>query len=430
MAYGGGNFTTQNKVLPGAYINFISTTSSGVNMSDRGYVAMGVELDFGVENEMFEVTSLENGLNDFGYEYTSDKLKGLRDLFKNASTVYLYRLNSGGAKASNTYATCKYSGTRGNDIRLVINVNIDDVSKFDVETYLDSTLVDTQTVTTSAELVDNNFVTFKTSATLEATSGIALTGGTNGTITSSSHQKFLDLAESYSFNVLATTSDDDLIKALYTSYTKRMRDEVGSKFQLVVHNYKADYEGVVSVTNECTEGKTDLIYWVTGTLAGCLVQKSVLNKSYDGEFTVSADYTQSQLSNAIQNGEFILHKVGSDVKVLSDINTLVSMTTEKGDIFKKNQTIRVVDQIATDIATVFNTKYLGIMPNDNSGRISLWSDICTLLKTLETVRAVENFSTDSVKISQGDSKSAVLCQITDLNVVNVMEQLYMNVMLA
>lgn len=430
MAYGGGNFVTQNKVLPGAYINFISTASQGLNMSERGYVAMGVELDFGVENKIFEITSLENCLNDFGYEYTDDKLKGLRDLFKNASTVYFYRLNSGGTKASNDYATCKYCGTRGNDIRLVINVNIDDVSKFDVETYLDSTLVDTQTVSTSAELIDTNFVSFKTSATLEATAGIALTGGANGTVTSSSHQKFLDLAESYAFNVLATTSDDDLIKALYTSYTKRMRDEVGSKFQLVVHNYKADYEGVVSVTNECLESKTDLIYWVSGALASCLVQKSVLNKTYDGEFTVNADYTQTQLSNAIQNGEFILHKVGSDVKVLSDINTLLSTTTEKGDIFKKNQTIRVVDQIATDIATLFNTKYLGIMPNDNSGRISLWNDICTLIKALETVRAVENFSTENVQVTKGDSNSAVLCQITDLNVVNAMEQLYMNVMLA
>ena len=47
MALGGGTFLTQNKVLPGAYINFISVATASTNMSDRGYAAMGLELDWG-----------------------------------------------------------------------------------------------------------------------------------------------------------------------------------------------------------------------------------------------------------------------------------------------------------------------------------------------------------------------------------------------
>ena len=63
-------------------------------------------------------------------------MKGLRDLFRNAKTAYLYRLNGGGVKASNTYATAKYSGTRGNDLKTVIVADPDNENKFIVKNIL------------------------------------------------------------------------------------------------------------------------------------------------------------------------------------------------------------------------------------------------------------------------------------------------------
>lgn len=47
-------FLTQNKVLPGAYINFISIATASTNMSDRGYAAMGLELDWGQEGKILK----------------------------------------------------------------------------------------------------------------------------------------------------------------------------------------------------------------------------------------------------------------------------------------------------------------------------------------------------------------------------------------
>ena len=58
------------------------------------------------------------------------------------------------------------------------------------------------------------------------------------------------------------------------------------------------------------------------------------NGSYhinDGEYTIKADYTQTELKNAIAAGEFVFHKVGSEVKVLSDINSFVSITKEMNE---------------------------------------------------------------------------------------------------
>lgn len=36
MALGGGNFISQNKVLPGTYINFVSAAHASAALSDRG----------------------------------------------------------------------------------------------------------------------------------------------------------------------------------------------------------------------------------------------------------------------------------------------------------------------------------------------------------------------------------------------------------
>ncbi|MFR7450132.1 MAG: hypothetical protein ACLUT5_12655 [Butyricicoccus sp.] len=39
MALGGGMYTVQNKVLPGAYINFVSAARASAALGDRGAAA-------------------------------------------------------------------------------------------------------------------------------------------------------------------------------------------------------------------------------------------------------------------------------------------------------------------------------------------------------------------------------------------------------
>lgn len=172
MALGGGTFITQNKVLPGAYINFVSVASASATLSDRGVVTMPLELDWGVDGEIFEVEARDfqkNSTKFFGHAYTDDEMKGLRDLFKYASKLYAYKLNSGGTKASCTFATAKYPGTRGNDLKIVIQANVDDPTQFDCYTYMGTDCVDEQTVSSASGLVDNDYVDFKQDATLIVT---------------------------------------------------------------------------------------------------------------------------------------------------------------------------------------------------------------------------------------------------------------------
>lgn len=434
MALGGGTFVAQNKVLPGAYINFVSLANASATLSDRGIATMPLTLDWGVEGAVFEVTNADfqkNSMKIFGYPYNHEKMKGLRDLFANITTLYAYRLNGGGTKASNTYATAKFGGVRGNDLNIVIQKNVDDESLFDVKTVIDSTVVDVQTVASVTDLVANDFVTWKTTD-LNVTAGISLQGGANGVVEGTSHQAYLDKVESYSFNALGVDTTEDGIKTLYVNFCKRLRDELGSKFQAVIYNKAADYEGVVNVKNKVTnEGwnESALVYWVTGIVAGCAVNKSNLNKVYDGGFTVDVNYTQTQLTKAIQAGEFALHKVGSDIRVLEDINSLVTISDTKGEVFKDNQTIRVIDQIANDIAVLFNTKYLGVIPNDAAGRISLWTDIVKHHEEMQDIRAIEDFIDEDVVVFQGDTKKSVVVNDAVM-VVNTMAKLYMTVTVA
>ncbi|MCD8637694.1 phage tail sheath family protein, partial [Clostridioides difficile] len=403
MALGGGTFVTQNKILPGAYINFISAKRATSSLSDRGIVAMPLELDWGIDEEVFQVTSDDfekYSTKYFGYDYTHDKLKGLRDLFKNIRLGYFYKLNKG-VKASCSIATAKYSGTRGNDLKVIVTTNIDDNTKFDVVTLLDNKKVDTQIAKVITDLQDNDYVSWKKDATLEASAGLVFTGGANGeAITGTEYQAFLDKIESYSFNALGCLATTTEIKSLFVEFTKRMRDRVGAKFQTVLYKKSdADYEGVVSVENKIKDTElleSSLIYWTTGAIAGCDINKSNTNKRYDGEFDVYVNYTQIQLEEALKTGKFIFHKVGDEVHVLEDINTFVSFTDEKNDDFSSNQSIRVLDQIANDIATLFNEKYLGEVPNDKSGRISFWNDVVKHHEQLQNMRAIEDFKADDV----------------------------------
>ena len=425
---GGGTYVSQNKKIPGSYINFVSASKATASTSDRGTAAMALSLDWGPDDEIFKVTAEDftnNTLKTFGYAYSDDSMKGLRDLFLNATTLYAYRLNSGD-KASNDYATALYSGTRGNDITIVIEENVDDSSKYDVTTMLGTKTVDEQTVSDASELVDNDYVTFTTDATLTITAGTPLSGGTNGTATGDAHQTFLEKLEAYSFNAVGCTSEDETITSLYATFIKRMREDVGTKCQAVLYNTASDYEGVVNVVNTTEESTTGLIYWVTGVIAGCAINKSNTNKTYDGEYTVNTDYTQTELENGIDSGYFMFHKVGDEVRVLKDINSLVSTDTDKGDDFKSNQTIRVIDQIATDVAAVFNDKYIGKIQNNEAGRTSLWTDIVKLFGDYQTMQAIEDFDSSEIVVSAGDDKQSVVVDAS-VTPVNAMEKLYMSV---
>ena len=113
---GGGTFTTMNKVLSGAYINYVSAKKAQAQLSERGTAALPIPLNWGandvvrVESDSFE----KNCITIFGYPFDAPEVKVFREFFKHGKTLLVYNLNNG-TKATSTISSAKYVGTRGND---------------------------------------------------------------------------------------------------------------------------------------------------------------------------------------------------------------------------------------------------------------------------------------------------------------------------
>ena len=519
MALGGGYFTSQNKILPGAYINFQSKSVDAAALTERGYFAIGIKNNWNREDGVFKVTKddfYNNSKKIFGYDYSDEKMKGIRDLFKHAHTGFFYILDGNGTAASCEYGVATGKGTRGNDLKLVIAVNVDEPDKYNVITYLGTEKVDEQVVSASSELVDNGYITFnKTIGTkyycwkesalmspnvytkipieqminhelyltysyddsinqmienenlifssnsnclehpegaglylrdpsgdkeiagnggssngLTPTAGISLTGGTDGTETIERHQDLMDKLESKPINALGCLSGVEEVKALYTAYQIRMREERGIKFSLIIQAYAADHEGNINLKNTSSKelllGATAGVYWLTGAEAGCEINKTLTNFTYDGEVVLDTDYKQADLQKAIKSGELVFHNVNEEIRVLDDINSLVTLTEKKNELFKDNQTIRVIDQVAIDIASLFNDKYSGKVPNNKDGRVSLWDDIVKQHNKMVQKNAIEEFDKDGISVSEGEAKDSVAI-FDNITIIGTMKKLYMQV---
>ena len=340
---GGGVFVTQNKTLPGSYINFVSLASASSTLGDRGTVAIALPLNKAV-GTVIEVTReafVTNCTELLGVAYDSDTVAPLREIFLHAKTVYVYDL------------------------------------------------------------------------------------GTNKTVAD-----VVAALEPYEFNVVCAYTDVAEDVAAYITAIKSWRDEMGKKCQVVVYNQTTpNHEGVINVVSTVSGDDAPayaLVAWVAGAEAGCKVNESCTNMLYDGEYAVVTNKTQKQLEACIEAGQIAFHLVYGDVRLLEDINSLTETTLDKGEDFKYNQTIRVVDQIANDIAKMFNTKYLGKIANNKSGRISLWGEIVKHHRELESLGAIENFDSSLLTVEQGANKKSVV--VNDVvTVVNSMAQLYMTV---
>lgn len=340
---GGGVFVTQNKILPGSYINFVSVASTNSPLGERGTVAIALPLNK-TAGKVIELTKgdfVKNSTEILGKAYDSADVIALREIFCNATKVYVYDL------------------------------------------------------------------------------------GTDGTV-----EDAVKALEPYEFNVICAYTDDASAISTYIETIKYWRDEMGKKCQLVVYNQsKPDYEGVINVVSTVSDENASvyaLAAWVAGAEAGCEVHESCTNMLYNGEYTIITDKSQKQLEDCITSGQIAFHLVYGEVRLLEDVNSLTTVTEDKGEDFKSNQTIRVIDQIANDIAKLFNTKYLGKIPNNASGRVSLWGDIVKHHRQLEELGAIEGFDSSLLTVVQGNTKKSVV--VSDVvTVVNSMAQLYMTV---
>lgn len=100
-------------------------------------------------------------------------------------------------------------------------------------------------------------------------------------------------------------STAETTKDLYIAFTQRLRDQVGAKFQTVVHGKKGvDYEGVVNVLNDVTDDDNEVVFQPTtdydAYLATLVVKCTIFPNLHDKDL---------QDSYGVMGAEALLKKI-------------------------------------------------------------------------------------------------------------------------
>lgn len=449
MALGGGTFTAMNKVLPGVYVNAQSTDLATLENSERGILAFPMVMQWGKEGEVITVTADDLAdeikcLKIFGYTYSDEGMKPIREIFKGATKMLLYRANTGGAQAvfnkgEVKVGNAKCSGTRGDSI----NVTVDTSAKT-ITTYFGGTKVAEDTFGDLSEKYINDFVDLDLSKLPSSTATasdtetettanetvftLTGTGGTDGAASGDTVTAFTAAIESCSYNVLCCPFADNTIQDMLIAFTKRARADLGLNAQVVIfgtgRSVDINDESVVALNND----QTDAVYWVSGQLAGVQVGDSLTGLEYDGEYSFKTNYTKSQLEKDISEGIFVIHNVNGTARVLKDINTLTEYTERKNKLFSDNATIRVVDRISNDVGVVFSKYVYGKTKNNDLGRTLLKSDIYDVLAEIAATQAIEAVDLEDIGVEYAD-KNAVSVTIP-IVLVGTIDQIYITVSVA
>lgn len=439
----GGIWLSQNKKRPGAYINFKSVPRSTMTVGDRGIVAIGLPLKWGKEDELIEVlsSSLVDGSSKklIGFDAFDEDSKLLSGALSYAYKALVYRMDRGGSKAtatiSNLTITAKYNGTLGNKILIAIKSLQNGL--FDVITYLNGEVIDTQRVSTISELENNDFVdfSFETDGVPEENAGTALSGATDGTVTESTiYSSMLKVLKMAHWQTFACTSSDVTTKSNVVDFITQLRNDEGRYVQAVVADYDgADFEGIINSINGCIidgvpYSKEEFTSIVAGMTAGANFNQSNTAKKVKGATQIIGELDDNKIKEALQSGKFILStSAKGEIKVEQDINSLHTFTKDKDYNFSKNRVIRTLDEIGTTTKLTWEDTYMGKVDNNATGRGLFKGDLISYGNELQRLSGIQEFNgADDIIVSQGNDLDSV---VVDWSVkpVDSMEKLYMTV---
>lgn len=342
-----GTWESQNKILPGAYINIRTNEPLSITPGDRGTVVILQQMSAGTDGMKYTVTATERNYPEGA---TAADKKLAVEALKKAKTVLLYKLPEGHS---------------------------------------------TEDVTAA-----------------------------------------LDMFKTESFQTLCYPYDVEENKVQIATWIKAMREDEGVKCQAVLANYKADHEGVIDVvqgiilTDSSELTAAESIAWVAGATAGASIATSNTGMAYEGAIDVVPRMTKSEQEEAIKAGKFIF-KVDSaqNVTAVYDINSLTTITVDKGKMFTKNRVVRTIDNIANDITSIFESNYIGKVNNNEDGRSLLKASLADYFVTLENMAAIQNFDSGDVAIAKGTDSDAVVVE-ANIQPVDSVEKIYITVNLS
>lgn len=441
----GGTWLSQNKILPGVYINTKSKGSLAISVGAKGVVAICEPLSFGPTGKVSEYIPGDDPTAIIGNNLLSDEALFLREMCKGSDTtpapskILIYRpAGTSGAAATATVgaltADAAYEGSRGNDITLVIVADPDNAGYYNIITVVDGDTVDDQYVNDLDNLADNAWVKFTgTGTTITATAGTALTGGVDPTISATDYADFMTAIEPYTFDIVCYDGGNATIAAAFAAFAKRLSETTGRKCQAVISNGTGtNSEWVINVLNgvKLADGTTisaaQATWWVAGAEAGAPYNKSLTYAQYPGAVEANPKKTTAEIEAAVTGGDIVFIDEFESVKVCTDINTLTSFTPDKGQEYSKNRVMRVLMQLCNDIYKQFSLYFIGKVDNNDTGRNLMKGWIVGYLNEMQANNGIQNFTADDVTVEQGNAIDTVLVTIA-IQPVDSIEKIYITV---
>ncbi|MFK4900591.1 phage tail sheath C-terminal domain-containing protein [Lactococcus petauri] len=478
----GGVWNKQDKVLPGAYINVVSKGQPIVNETEKGVVFTIMQnLKWG-KNGVIEVDARSNFISLFGLPIGSPELTALRNILIKAKKVYVFNFNGGDKAHAQSdvlpwtfEAAC--SGSRGNDLKVSVMPDPSNVGKYIVQTFFGSDVVDKQVVTSASGLIANDYFVPTIIDSAKDDDGMEMLGAlttpvlisfTNGTDVDAGSQvdALIEAIETHEFNVLTAAGQDASagIHQLLAQTVIRLRDEHGRKIQAVVPEATAtngftvgqsevggpdaigasgdagaavayDHEGVIVVANgvKLKDGTVLSATLASAFIAGATSAAEANQSLTYMEFPEAVDavprYNEEAQIAKVNAGVMCFISSRNSVKILTDINSLVTFTEEKSKEFSKNRVLRVLDDIANDTRETWEDNFIGKITNNATGRDLFKANRADYLSRLQAIEAITNFDPSSdISVEEGETKDSVVATIV-VQPTDAMEKLYMTVVM-
>ena len=231
-------------------------------------------------------------------------------------------------------------------------------------------------------------------------------------------------------------SNYEAAKTVIMNWVQAMNDDEGIPIQAVMANVDADSDRVINVVQGVilSDGTTltaaQTTAWVAGVTAGASMTTSNTGKKYVGAIDVVPRMKRSAMETASKAGKFLLKvDISQNVTIAYDINSLVSYTIKKGKVFRKNRVVRTIDNIKKDLGIIYEGEYVGKFDNEPDGQDLLKGAYCDYFSELNRKKAIKNFETDDVTVTDGVEADSVYV-VVNVQPVDSIDKIYVDVNLS
>lgn len=446
---GGGIWKAQNKIRPGAYINFRSKPKPIGTLGDRGIMTCAIPMTWGPSDTLIELyaSDLLDGESQHKVGVTAfdgEASLPYRVALSGCDKALIFRTDTDGTKATSTIvagvtANAKYAGTTGAKIAVNIAVDTPRPSYSTISIDFDGKTKETFVVASAEakvlEDLESNWVDFVVDElgsavpTYEKTN---LFGGTNGTVETTVYATYLAMLNNKQWQCMAIDTTETTVSTSIIAKIKELREDQGMKVQAVVYNdATANSEGIIAV-KQGFKTATETIpvnlfpLWVASHTAGAYINESLTSLVIPGATEIVSPISDKDITEALVEGWFVLsYRQDGKVTVEQDINTYVLHTPDKGYEYSKNRVVRCFDEIGNQVKLIFARSYSGKVDNDKIGRNLYKSELIQLLENLQGISAVTNVDGPSdITVYAGEAIDAVVAELA-IQPVDSMEKLYM-----